>query len=79
MGQYYDGTEISADRRQSSLVDAIERNGGKIIMVAHELGIHRSSAYRLIYKFRLWPVVNEARRQRLILETVEKRQKKNMP
>ncbi len=76
MGQRGGGARSAisyASDKKQLLIDSIERNNGTIICIAHELGIHRDWLYRLIGRFRLWPVVNEARRRGLILKAVEKR------
>jgi hypothetical protein len=46
------------------LRDTIERNGGRLNCVAHDLGVDRRRLYDKIYAWNLWPVVNQAREER---------------
>ena len=47
--------------RVDQIVEAIRRSEGVLLRAAHELGIHRRWLYHLVYRHRLWPLVNEAR------------------
>ena len=64
-----------AGERRLNLARVIARCEGKLLKAAHHLGIHRSHMYRLVKEYEVWPVVNEARKQRLQKES-EHRQKK---
>lgn len=55
------------------LAHAVVEAEGKLLVVAHDLGYHRSHIYRLIDKYRLWPVVNKVRKRRLLKEAKERR------
>lgn len=43
----------------------IARTGGRLHKAAHELGINRSHIYRLVRRLHLWPLVNQARQERI--------------
>lgn len=55
---------IPERERRKFLAEVIWEHGGNIIISAYVLGIHRSSMYRYVWRYRLWPVVNAARERR---------------
>jgi DNA-binding NtrC family response regulator len=50
-----------ADDPRALLVEVIERHGGRLNWVAHDLGVGRRRLYDRIYALGLWPTVNRAR------------------
>ena len=46
------------------LSDAIRLADGNLVRTAHLLGLARSHVYRLVYRHRMWPLVNQLRRRR---------------
>lgn len=76
MGQWSNMGSLCAHPKQlrrAKLAEAVVSCEGKLLHVAFELGYHRSHIYRLIDEYRLWPVVNRIRRQRLEREARERR------
>jgi len=67
MGQTGSGCLVSVPRNErraflaSFLVDA----DGKLVHAAHYLGYNRSHIYRLIREYKLWPLVNRLRLERM--------------
>ena len=61
--------------RRAKLAEVVVDCEGKLLLVAYELGYHRSHIYRLIDQHRLWPLVNRTRRQRLEREARERRRR----
>jgi hypothetical protein len=59
------GVIVDLDERREYVAQAIVRCEGNLQKTAFQLGIHRSHIYRLVWKHRLWPIVNGARRERL--------------
>jgi hypothetical protein len=53
-----------AEERRRYIAGVIARCEGSLLKTAFELGIHRSHLYRLIWKHKLWPVVNAVRRKK---------------
>ena len=54
----------ASDDPRGMLVEAIERWGGRLNWVAHDLGIDRKRLYLAVEKLGLWPTVNRARVKR---------------
>lgn len=61
------------DDSVKTIVRAIVECNGNLLQSAHHLGIHRSHLYRLIYKLKLWPVVNKVRHDYVIERSRKKR------
>jgi len=62
----------NADDPRAFLITMILRNKGHLLKTAHELGIHRSTLYRRIDTMGLWPIVNQARRGRIVENAVNR-------
>lgn len=78
MGQWSNMGSLCAypkSQRRAKLAESVVECEGKLLHVAHELGYHRSHIYRLIDEFRLWPIVNKIRKQRLEREARERRRR----
>ena len=75
MGQHGKSILSKVPNQRQYLIDALERNGGTLIATAHDLGVHRDTVYRYVRHMNLWPIVNEARRRRLI-RAIEERRKR---
>lgn len=54
----------ASDDPRGMLIDAIERHGGRLNWVAHDLGVDRRRLYDKVESLGLWPVVNRARAKR---------------
>ena len=54
---------VSDDPREM-LVEAIERHGGRLNWVSHDLGLDRRRLYDKVERLGLWPTVNRAREKR---------------
>lgn len=52
------------DAPREIIVSALNRANGFVIRAAHELGIPRRTFYRRLDELKLWPSVNELRKQR---------------
>ena len=68
MGQWSLSGSICAyppEQRRLVIATVIEEQEGNMRHIAHALGYHRSHMYRLIYKYRLWPVMNKMRKRRI--------------
>ena len=65
MGLRSHATSLTAsDDPRGMLIEAIERWGGRLNWVAHDLGIDRRRLYDRVEKLGLWPTVNRARIRR---------------
>ncbi len=58
----------SPEEGRLALVAAIQQTDGNLVRVAHLLDVTRWHVYRLVYKHRLWEVVNRARVTRISRE-----------
>ena len=56
-----------APDKRKAIALAIVKCNGNLLRSAFYLGIHRSHLYRLVYKYRLWPLINTIRK-RYVLE-----------
>lgn len=56
---------LGREERRAKVAQVIARTDGNLVKTAHQLGIHRSHLYRLIWRDELWPVVNAARERYL--------------
>jgi hypothetical protein len=54
----------STDSRRK-LAETILETGGNLSKTAYYLGLSRNQTYYLVDTWKLWPVVNEARRRRI--------------
>jgi DNA-binding NtrC family response regulator len=57
---------LSRDERRRKLALLLASCEGNVKRAAHFLGISRGHMYRMIHQFRLYPLINEARRVRAI-------------
>lgn len=48
---------------------------GNLSHMAYDLGYHRSHIYRLIYRHKLWAVVNRLRKERLDRNACERKRR----
>ena len=75
MGQWSNEGSLCAHpktKRRVILARTVLECEGKLIHVAFTLGYHRSHIYRLVDEYRLWPVVNRVRIERLQRESRER-------
>jgi len=49
---------------KADFAELITRQEGNLCRIAWELAVHRRTAYRMIWRAKLWRVVNEARARR---------------
>jgi hypothetical protein len=56
-----------------ALAECLIATEGKIIFAAHQMGHGRAHFYTLIHKYRLWPLVNRVRMERLERERMRKK------
>lgn len=61
------------EKARAMLVEHVLEYEGKLVLVAHMLGYSRSHLYRLIKRHKLWPAVNEVRKQRIQRERRQRR------
>lgn len=61
------------NQRRIVLAQVVARCEGKIVLVARTLGYHRTHIHRLLYRYRLWHVVNKSRLRRLEREAADRR------
>lgn len=66
---------VPPNERRPMLAQSVLDHEGNLSLVAYDLGYHRSHIYRLIYQYRLWYIVNTARRTRL--ERVARERRRN--
>jgi hypothetical protein len=62
MGEIRFASYSYTDDKRKTVAKEIVRCKGNILKAAFFIGIHRSHMYRLIDEYRLWPLINQVRR-----------------
>jgi hypothetical protein len=62
MGDFRYASYSYTDDKVKTIAREIVRCKGNILKTAFFLGVHRSQMYRDIEKYRLWPLINQVRR-----------------
>lgn len=75
MGQGGDGCLAGMDDEEAKrvVVEYLVDCDGKLVHAAHHIGYSRSHIYRLVRRYKLWPLVNRLRLERVQREHLEKK------
>jgi len=64
---------MSTEQARQVVVEYLVDCDGKLVHAAHHIGYSRSHLYRLVRRYRLWPLVNQLRVERIARERLEKK------